>query len=83
MLQTLCRLDKLAAAQKAFAELGMIDGTTASYTTMIHTGGEPQPRAVEGVDEDNDNGPVAGPKTLSTVMLAQIPGQSLSLCHQV
>ena len=61
----------------------MMDGTTASYTAMIHAGKEPQPRAVEGIDEDNDNGPVAGIKTLSTVVLAQIPGQSLLLHHQV
>ena len=78
MLRTICRLDKLGAAWRAFAEHGMMDGTTASYTAMIHAGGEPQPRAnVHGGDEDDDNGPVAGPKTLSTVELARIPGQSL------
>jgi len=77
MLRTLCRLDKLAAAWRAFAELGMMDGTTASYTAMIHAGGEPQPRAaVEGADEDDDNGPTPGPKTLSMVELAWLPGES-------
>ncbi|KAI0245058.1 hypothetical protein BJV78DRAFT_1277562 [Lactifluus subvellereus] len=29
MLQTLCRLDKLAAVRREFAELGMMDGSTA------------------------------------------------------
>ncbi|HYT42908.1 MAG TPA: hypothetical protein VEP90_11205, partial [Methylomirabilota bacterium] len=45
MLRMLCRLDKLAVTQRAFAELGMMDGTVVMYTAMIHTGGEPQPRA--------------------------------------
>jgi hypothetical protein len=80
MLRTLCRLDKLAAARGGFAELGMMDGTTASYTAMIHAGGKPQPRAVtaviEGADENDDHGPAAGPKTLSTVKLARRPGES-------
>jgi hypothetical protein len=76
MLRTLCRLDKLAAACTVFTELGMMDGTTAAYTAMIHAGGEPQQRAAVGgnVDDDNDNGPVAGPKTHSAVELARIPG---------
>jgi hypothetical protein len=76
MLRTLCRLDKLAAAWTAFTELGMMAGTTATYTTMILAGGEPQPRAAIGGDgdEDEDNGPAAGPKALSTVELARFPG---------
>ena len=78
MLRTLCRLDKLAAARRAFEELGMMDGTTSTYTAMVHAGGEPQPRAVvEADDEDDDNGPVAGPKALSTVELARLPGEFL------
>jgi hypothetical protein len=79
MLRTICRLDKLAAARRAFAELGMMDGTTSTYTAMIHAGGEPQPRAaVEGADDDDDddNGPAPGPKTLSSVELAWLPGES-------
>jgi len=31
--------------------------------------------AIEDADEDNNNGPTAGPKTLSTVELAQCPGE--------
>ena len=83
MLRTLCRLDKLAAAHGAFTQLGMMDGTTASYTAMILAGGKPQPRAIipktdtddePGVD---DNGPAAGPKVLSSVKLGQRPGTLL------
>ncbi|KAH9976908.1 hypothetical protein BJV74DRAFT_879553 [Russula compacta] len=72
------QLDKLAAARRAFEELGMMDGTTASYTAMIQAGGVPQPRAVieaaNDDDDNNDNGPSPGPKTLSTVELARLPG---------
>jgi hypothetical protein len=67
------------AALRVFRALGMMEGTTASYTAMIHAGGKPQSRStIEGdVDEDNDNGPSAGPKTLSTVELARHPGTYL------
>jgi hypothetical protein len=83
MLRTLCRLDKLAAAQRAFAELGMMDGTAATYTAMIQAGGEPQPRAaVDGdADEDDDSGPAAGPKTLAIVELARLPGAVFFFLH--
>jgi hypothetical protein len=80
MLRTISRLDKLAAARRSFAQLGMMDGTTASYTAMIHEGGLPRPRAafeIGGGDEDNDNGPAPGPKTLSSVELARLPGTVL------
>jgi len=83
MLQTVCRLDKLAAIRSALAEHGMMDGTTASYTAMINAGGEPQPgSAIEDDDanENDDNGPALGPKALSTVELARIPGFFFS-CH--
>ena len=68
------------AVQRVFAELSIMDGTTSTYTAMIHAGGEPQPRAaVEGADDnDNDNkGPAPCPKTLPSVELAQLPGGSL------
>jgi hypothetical protein len=57
-------------------ELGMMNGTTASYTAMILRGEQPQPRVVAAVDEDddNDNGPVSGPKSLSSVELAHTAG---------
>ena len=77
MLQTISRLEKLAAARKVFTQLGMMDGTAASYTSMIQDGGKPQPRATckpDNLDEGDDRGPVAGPKVLLSVELAHIPG---------
>ena len=72
MLWTICQLDKLAAACCAHTELGMMDGTTTSYAAMILRGEQPQPRVPAAVDEDedDDNGPVSGPKSLSSVELA-------------
>jgi hypothetical protein len=76
MLRTIRRLDKLAAARRAHTELGMMDGTTASYAAMILRGEQPQPRVPAAVDEDedDDNGPVSGPKSLSSVELARFVG---------
>ncbi|KAH9994306.1 hypothetical protein BJV74DRAFT_877659 [Russula compacta] len=73
MLRTIRRLDKLAAARRAHTELGMMHGTTTSYTAMILRGEQPQPRVPAAVDEDedDDNGPVSGPKSLSSVELAR------------
>ena len=79
ILQTNCRLDKLQAAHKVFTRLGMMDGTTSSYQAMILRGEQPQPRAPMDADNnmDNDNyGPVQGPKSLSSVELASTPGAS-------
>jgi hypothetical protein len=79
MLRTIYRLDKLAAMQRAFAELSMMDGTMSTYTTMIYTGGKPQPRAaVKGADnnDNDDNGSASGPKMLSFIELAWLPGKS-------
>jgi hypothetical protein len=44
MLETISHLEKLGAASRAFAQLGMMEGTTTSYTAMIQAGGRPQPR---------------------------------------
>jgi hypothetical protein len=77
MLRTISRLEKLAAAQRIFTRLGMMDGTTASYTVMIQDGGQPQPRAIleaDNADNGDDVGPVAGPKAFSSVDLARLPG---------
>ena len=64
------------AACCAHTELGMMDGMTTSYTAMILRGEQPQPRVPAAVDEDedDDNGPVLGPKSLSSVELAQTAG---------
>ncbi|KAF8490678.1 hypothetical protein F5888DRAFT_1807962 [Russula emetica] len=78
MLKTISRLEKLAAARRAFTQLGMMDGTTASYTAMVQEGGQPQPRpALEADDGDDgdDGGPVSGPKALSSVELACLPAR--------
>jgi hypothetical protein len=80
MLRTISRLDKLAAARNVFAEHGMMAGTTASYTAMVQEGGQPIPRArveADNADEDDDSGPAAGPKALSSVELARMPGKCL------
>jgi len=81
MLWTLSRLDKLTAAWRAFAELGMMDGTAATYTAMIQAGGEPRPQAaIDGNDEEEDNGPATGPKTLAVVELARLSGAAFFFC---
>jgi len=81
MLWTLSRLDKLTAARRAFAELGMMDGTAATYTAMIQAGGEPWPQAaIDGNDEEEDNGPAAGPKTFAVVELARLSGAAFFFC---
>jgi hypothetical protein len=79
MLLTNSRMDKLAAAWQEFRKLGMMDGTMAGYTAMILGGGQPQPRdsAPESIDdEDDDNGPALGPKSLSSIELARMPRKS-------
>ncbi|KAJ7195098.1 hypothetical protein GGX14DRAFT_377389 [Mycena pura] len=67
MLVTLTRLDKLAAAKRKFAARGMMTGTTSSYTAMVLAGCQPQ---VAAEDEDEDDGVVHGPKSLSDIELA-------------
>ena len=67
MLLTNSWMDKLSSASRAHTELGMMDGTTSSYTEMILRGEQPQVRATAedaDNDEDDDNGPEPGPKAL-------------------
>ena len=54
----------------------MMDGATASYTAIILRGEQPQPWVVAAVSEDDndDNGPVSGLKSLSSVELAHTTG---------
>lgn len=59
MLQTICRLDKLASIKSAIAQHGMMDGTTIEDNDA---------------DENDDHGPAPGPKALATVELAQTLG---------
>jgi hypothetical protein len=76
MLRTNVRMDKLAAIRGVFTELGMMEGTTASYTAMILRGEEPQLRASVALvdDEDDDNSQDPGPKALSSIELARTAG---------
>ncbi|KAG5650965.1 hypothetical protein H0H81_010387 [Sphagnurus paluster] len=74
MLQTISRLEKMAAIQRKFSQQGMMAGSTASYTEMVLAGGAPQPQALipAAEDEDDDDlGPLEGPKVLSSVKLAK------------
>lgn len=70
MLRTNRRLDKMAAARSIFTARGMMVGSTSSYTSMILDGGHPTPLD-KSVDDDEDYGPVAGPKIASSVKLAR------------
>ncbi|KDQ53825.1 hypothetical protein JAAARDRAFT_115144, partial [Jaapia argillacea MUCL 33604] len=72
MLRTNQRLDKMAAAQQAFERKGMMEGSTSSYTARMLAGDEPEPVETDPVDdEDDDSGPVDGPKVMNFVKLAQ------------
>ncbi|KAF7328163.1 hypothetical protein MVEN_02573800 [Mycena venus] len=74
MLVTLTRLDKLAALKSLFTVRGMMTGTTSSYTARVLAGEQPQINAAEAVaaldDENDDDGTVHGPKSLSSIELA-------------
>ena len=72
MLVTLSRLDKLAALRCVLKARGMLTGTVSSYTAAVLAGAQPQLEAAvpEGDDEDNDDGTVHGPKSLSDIELA-------------
>lgn len=76
VLRTNCRMDKMASARRAFAEQGMMKGTTAAYTAMILRGEQPVIEAsLNEEDKDlKDIGPVSGPKVLSSVHLAATRG---------
>jgi hypothetical protein len=77
MLVIISRLEKLSSAFHVSGRRGMTEGTVSSYTAMILRGEFPQPRAAVDGDEDNDMGPVNGPKCLSSVELARTPGPFL------
>jgi len=80
MLQTISRLDKLAATSHVFTKQEMMEGSTSSYIAMVLQGEQPQPPANstrdydKDEDEDHDLGPVSGPKVLSSIELAKTPG---------
>ena len=75
-------MDKLAFAKRAFARLGTMIGTTSAYMTMILEGGQPAvtvPIEETHNEEDNDIGPVSGPKVLSSIRLAATRGMLLCM----
>ncbi|KAF8191847.1 hypothetical protein K438DRAFT_1970227 [Mycena galopus ATCC 62051] len=81
MLVTLTRLDKLAAVRLAFTGRGMMTGTASSYTAMVLAGLQPQVEAVDAAvaltaekdDDEDDDGVMHGPRTLSDIELAPTP----------
>ena len=76
MLRTNSRLDKMSFARRAFAEWGMMAGTTSSYTAMLLRGEQPAEEEADDQeleDDLNDMGPVSGPKVLSSIELARTP----------
>jgi len=79
MLRRISQEEKLQAARRDFAEQGMMDGSTSSYTAMIHAGGIPTIPVHENVEEeelhdDEDLGPASGPKVLCSIELAKRTG---------
>ncbi|KAK7043335.1 hypothetical protein R3P38DRAFT_240492 [Favolaschia claudopus] len=81
MLRTLTRLDKLSALKSVFTKRGMMAGTTSSYTGRVLAGEQPQVEAAEAAaaladNEDDDDGTVHGPKSLSSIDLAPTPQRS-------
>ncbi|KAJ7884750.1 hypothetical protein B0H14DRAFT_3128302 [Mycena olivaceomarginata] len=86
MLRTLVRLDKLAALKAVLTLRGMMTGTTSSYTRQILAGEQPQVIAAESTapldDEDNDDGVVHGPKSLSDIQLAPTPRTNADIPRQ-
>jgi hypothetical protein len=75
MLRTNSRLDKMSYARRAFTKLGMMIGSTSSYTAMLLRG--EQPAVPVEVDLEDDMGPTSGPKVLSSVQLASTPRRFL------
>ncbi|KAJ7024440.1 hypothetical protein C8F04DRAFT_1213064 [Mycena alexandri] len=74
MLVVLTRLDKLAALKITLRLRGMLSGTASSYTHAVLAGEQPQLVAAAPApaddEEDNDDGTVHGPKSLSDIELA-------------
>jgi hypothetical protein len=77
MLRILTRMDKLAALYRVFAHQGMMSGTTSSYTNAVLTGAQVEDSAAEEENDENDDeiGPVSGPKSLSSIKLATTTGR--------
>jgi hypothetical protein len=83
MLNTLMRLDKLAALRRVFAKQGMMTGSTSTYMAKMVAGEELEENSPPDNDEEDevrdDSGAEPGPKALSSVELAVSPGKWLDL----
>ncbi|KDQ55767.1 hypothetical protein JAAARDRAFT_195586 [Jaapia argillacea MUCL 33604] len=75
MLRTNQRMDKMNALRQVLTKKGLMEGTTLWFTERMMEGYEPVPPEDGNgvVDEDDDNGPVDGPRVMSFVRLAQTP----------
>ncbi|KDQ60110.1 hypothetical protein JAAARDRAFT_125829 [Jaapia argillacea MUCL 33604] len=72
MLRTNERMDKMAALRQVLTRKGLMVGSTLWFTEALLEGYEPVPLDSEdSEDEDEDNGPVDGPKVMSFVELAR------------
>lgn len=87
MVTTVSRLDKLAALRRVFRNRGMLEGTLSQYTSAVISGTLPQilpygaPKDNENNDyhdDNDDNGPLPGPKSLAQVTLASTPGERVT-----
>ncbi|KAF8205468.1 hypothetical protein K438DRAFT_1963910 [Mycena galopus ATCC 62051] len=76
MLHIICRLDKMAAICSIFAIQGMMAGSTSSYAAMVLRGESPQPPGADEDSDDDDEGDVPGPRSLSSVELACTPARA-------
>jgi hypothetical protein len=83
MLNTLMRLDKLAALHRVFAKQGMMTGSTSTYMAKMVAGEELEENSPSDNDEEDeardDSGAEPGPKALSSVELAVSPGKWFNL----
>jgi hypothetical protein len=83
MLRTICRLDKLTALQRVFKQQGMLIDTVSNYMAQQLAGNAPPvlPWITPAADanntpesdndgDENDAGPVPGPRTETMIWLA-------------
>ena len=91
MVCTINHLDKLAALHRVYLKWGMMVGTTLAYMARTPhqdlPGSDSEPEVEDGhwrddesdsddKEDDNDVGPVSGPRALSSVTLASRRGMS-------
>jgi len=75
MLQTIQRIDKVAAAEAIFTQKGMMEGSTLSYSARMLDGEVPSPPPhLISVEEDDDEPDVCEPDVMTSVSLARTPG---------